>query len=71
MIVPGMLVGSIFLISVYMLIVSKALFISSAAVNVRAWEAIWLHPLATVLFNVCSAVTVEYCVVLCGMLVVM
>ena len=45
-----------------MFIVSKALPISSATVIVRAWGAIWLHPFATVLFNVCSAVTVECCV---------
>ena len=28
---------------------------------VRAGGAIWLNPFATVLFNVCSAVTVEFC----------
>ena len=27
-----------------------------------AWGAIWLNPFATVLFSVCSAVTVECCV---------
>ena len=54
MIVPGMLVCSIFLISVCMFIVSKALLISSATVIV--------HPFSTVLFNVCSAVTVECCI---------
>ena len=62
MIVPEILVGSSFLISVCMFIVSKALVISSATVIVRAGGAIWLNPFATVLFNVCSAVTVEYCV---------
>ena len=41
--------------------VSKAL-LSSATVIVRARGAIWLNPFATVLFNVCSAVTVECCV---------
>ena len=45
-----------------MFIVSKALLISSATVIVRAGGAIWLNPFATVLFNVCSAVTVECCV---------
>ena len=50
MIVPGMFVCSSFLISVCMFIVSKALLISSATV------------IATVLFSVCSAVTVECCV---------
>ena len=40
-------------------IVSKALLISSATVIVRAGGAIWLNPFATVLFSVCSAVTVE------------
>ena len=42
MIVPGMLVCIIFLISVCMSIVSKALLISSATVIVRAGGAIWL-----------------------------
>ena len=62
MIVPGMLVCSSFLISVCIFIVSKDLLISSATVIVRAWGAIWLDPFATVLFTVCSAVTVECCV---------
>ena len=62
MIVPGMLVCSSFLNSVCMFIVSKGLLISSATVIVRAGGAIWLNPFATVLFNVCSAVTVECCV---------
>ena len=64
MIVPGMFVCSSFLISACMFIVSKALLISSATVIVRAGGAIWLNPLATVLFSVCSAVTVECCVFL-------
>ena len=59
MIVHGMRVCSSFLISGCMFIVSKALLISSATVIVRAGEAIWLNPFATVLFSVCSAVTVE------------
>ena len=62
MIVPGMFVCSSFLISVCMFMVSKALLISSATVIVRAGGAIWLNPFATVLFSVCSAVTVECCV---------
>ena len=45
-----------------MFIVSKALHISSATVIVRARGTIWLNPFATVLFNICSAVTVECCV---------
>ena len=61
MIGPGILVCSSFLISV-MFIVSKALLISSATVIVRVGGAIWLNPFATVLFNVCSAITVECCV---------
>ena len=61
-IMPGILVCSSFLISVFMFIVSKALLISSATVSVRAGGAIWLNPFATVLFSVCSAVTVELCV---------
>ena len=63
MIVAGILVCSSFLISVCMFIVSKALLISSAIVIVRAGGAIWLNPIATMLFTVCSAVTVE-----CGVL---
>ena len=63
MILPGMFVCSSFLISVCsMFIVSKVLLISSDTVIVRAWGAIWLNPFATVLFSVCSAVTVECCV---------
>ena len=62
MIVPGMFVCSSFLISVCMFIVSKALLISSATVIVHAGGAIWLNPVAMVLFSVCSAVTVECCV---------
>ena len=42
-----------------MFIVSKALFIPSATVIVRAGGAIWLNPFVTVL---CSAVTVEFCI---------
>ena len=44
------------------LLCPKALLISSATVIVRAGGAIWLNPFATVLFSVCSAVTVECCV---------
>ena len=61
---PGMFVCSSFLISVCMFIVSKPLLISSAAVIVsRRWGGgICLNPFATVLFSVCSAVSVECCV---------
>ena len=59
---PGILVCSSFLISVCMFIVSKSLLIWSVTVSVRTGGAIWLNPFATVLFNVCSAVTVECCV---------
>ena len=45
-----------------MFIVSKDLLISSATVIVGAGGAIWLNPFATVLFTVCSTVTVECCV---------
>ena len=63
MIVHGILVCSRFLISVCIFIVSKALLISSATAIVRAGGGgIWLHPFATVVFNMCSAVTVECCV---------
>ena len=61
MIVPGMYVCSSFLISVCMFIVLKALLISTATVIVRTGGAIWLNPFATVLFSMCSAVTVEFC----------
>ena len=40
----------------------EALLIWIATVIVRAGGAIWLNPFATVLFSVCSAVTVECCV---------
>ena len=61
MIVPGMFVCSSLLINVCMFIVSKALLISSDTVIFRAGGAIWMNPFATVLFSVCSAVTVEWC----------
>ena len=50
------------MISVCMFIVSKALLISTATVIVRSGGAIWLNPFAMVLIHVCSAVTVECCV---------
>ena len=57
-IVPGILVCSRFLSSVCIYIVSKALLISSATVLfAQGGGGIWLNPFATVLFNVCSAVT--------------
>ena len=62
MIVSGMFVCSSFLISVCMFILTNVLMISSATVIVRAGGAIWLNPFSTVLFSVCSAVTVECCV---------
>ena len=62
MIVPGILFCISFLKTVCTFIVSKALLISNATVIVRAWGAICLNPFATVLFNACSAVTVECCV---------
>ena len=62
MIESGIFVCSSFMISVCMFIVSKALLISSAKVIVRAGGTIWLDPFSTVLFNVCSAVTVKCCV---------
>ena len=62
MIVSGKFVCSSLLISVCMFIVSKALLISSVTVIVRAGGAIWLNSFAMVLFSVCSAVTVECCV---------
>ena len=62
MIVPVMFVCSNFIISVCMFTVLKALLISSATVIVRAGGDIWLNPFSTVLFSVCSAVTVECCV---------
>ena len=40
---------------------SKALLISSDTVIVRAGGAIWLNPLATVLFTVCTTVTIYCC----------
>ena len=71
MVVPGMCACSSFLISVCMFIVSKALLISSVTVIVRTGGALWLNAFATVLFNVPSAVTVECCMGVFGMFVVM
>ena len=62
MIVPGMFDCSSFLNWVCMFIVSKALLISNTTVIVCAGGATWLNPFATVLVSVCSAVTVECCV---------
>ena len=62
MIVNGMFVCSSILISVCMFIVSKVFLISSATVIFSAGGAIWLKTFATVLFGVCSAVTVDICV---------
>ena len=62
MILPGMLVCISFIISVCMSIVSKDFLISNATVIVHAMGAIWLNHFATVLFTVCSAITVEFCV---------
>ena len=45
-----------------MFYLSKSSFTSSAIVIVRAGGAIWMNHFATVLFNVCSAITVECCV---------
>ena len=65
--VTSILVCGSFLISVCMLIVSKALFISSATVIVFAGGAIRLIPFDTVLFTVCNAKTVQCCVLYpCG-----
>ena len=56
---------------------TKDLLVSSATVIVRAEGAIWLNPFATVLFSVCSSVTVECCILypccvgVCGMFYVM
>ena len=63
MIVPGILVCISFLISVFMFIGSKALLRSSAAMIVHAGGVIWMNPFATVLFKVCSTVTVVLCFV--------
>ena len=62
MIVPGLLICSSFLISACTFIVSNALLISRATGIVRAVRAICLNLFATVLFSVCSAVSVECCV---------
>ena len=58
MIVPGKLFCISCLISLCMFIASKALLISSATVIVHAGGAIWLNPFVTVLFSVCSVITV-------------
>ena len=59
---PNDCVWNVCLYSSFLIIVSKALLISSATVIVRARGAICLNPFATVLFSGCSAVTVECCV---------
>ena len=56
MIVLEIFVCSSFLISVYVCLLCQNL--SSATVIAREGGAIWLNPLATVLFSVCSAVPV-------------
>ena len=77
MIMPGILVRSSFLIIVCMFIVSRALLISTATVIVHAGGSTWLNTFVTVLFTVCSAVTVACyvlypcCVGVFGMLAVM
>ena len=58
MIVHGMFVCSSFLIHVCMFIVLKALLISIVTVIVCVGELFGCNPFATVLFSVCSAVTV-------------
>ena len=62
MIVSEMFVCSNFLINACICIVSKPSLISSATLIVRAGGTIWLNLIATVVFSVCSAVTVECCV---------
>ena len=49
-----------------MFIVSKPLLISGAIGIVCAGGSIWLNPFVTVLFTVCSAVTIECCVLYAG-----
>ena len=74
MIVPGILVCSSFLISACMLIVPKALLISNATVIDRARGANWLNSFETVLFNMCSAVTVGTMLAnfhMCGIMLVL
>ena len=44
-----------------MFIVSEALLISSDTAIVRTRGTIWLDAFATVLFSVCSAISVECC----------
>ena len=61
-IVSGILVYISFLISVCMFIVLKALLLSSVTVIVCAGRVIWFKPFVTVLSNMCSVVTVEFCV---------
>ena len=56
-IVPGMLVCSSFLISVCMCFAHIECYCDCSRRG-----AIWLNPFATMLFTVCSAVTVECCV---------
>ena len=66
----GMLVCVNLSISMCMLIVSNALFMSNATVMVRSGDSFWLKPVAIVLLMQCSAVSVE-CLLLYPCYVVM
>ena len=61
MIVPGMFVYSSFQ-CMYVYCVESFVHIECYSDFVRAGGAIWLKPFATMLFSVCSALTVECCV---------
>ena len=61
MIVPVILVCSSFLISVYVYCVESFAHIEGYSDSSRRWSHL-VEPFATVLFNVCSVVTVECCV---------
>ena len=61
-IVSGMFVCRSFQIGVCMFIVSKSFDPIECYSGCSRRGAIWLNPFDTVLFNVCSAITVECCV---------
>ena len=62
MTVPGILVCSIFLISVCIFNVSKALFISSATVIVRPGEVNWLNLFMVFQINVRVKPVIPVCI---------
>ena len=67
MIVPGMFVCSSFLL-VYVCLLCESFAHIECYSDCSCRGSLWLNPFVTVLFSLCSAVTVECCVLYpCGM----